>query len=273
MTLREKLAEVRNKQQALLAVNFYNFETLQGIAQAAAELGQPLILQLTRASLEYMGLEVAVNMARTIIASFGLQAWLHLDHGDSPELARQCLDAGFDSVMIDASDKPMDENIRLTQEVVEIARRQQAVVEAELGYVARLGQDQDRQYFTDPEDARRFVVETGVDALAVAIGTAHGFYKTEPRLDFDRLQAIRRATDAFLVLHGASGLPEEAVSIAVQNGICKVNVATETKNTFMKTVQGHICGNPEIDLRKVFPPAIDAVRRLIINKLNIVSTN
>jgi fructose-bisphosphate aldolase class II/tagatose 1,6-diphosphate aldolase GatY/KbaY len=146
-----------------------------------------------------------------------------------------------------------------------------ACVEAELGYVAKLGQSTDKMEFTSPDDAKQFVNETGVDALAVAIGTAHGFYKSEPKLDFERLNAIRRATDAFLVLHGGSGVPDESIRKAVKSGICKVNIATEIKNMFTKTLKTELINSPEIDLRKTFPPAIKAVSDLIEHKLSLVN--
>jgi fructose-bisphosphate aldolase class II/tagatose 1,6-diphosphate aldolase GatY/KbaY len=210
-------------------------------------------------------------MARTAIEHHGVEAWVHLDHGDSPELVAQCLDAGFDSVMIDASEKNFSENIRITKEVVSMAWKYGACVEAELGYVAKLGQSREKEGFTRPEDARRFVEETGVDALAVAIGTAHGFYKEEPRLDLERLSRIRKVTDAALVLHGGSGVPHATLKEAITRGICKVNLATEIKNIFMKTLKARLEHENEIDLRKVFPVGIDAVTELVAEKLDVVN--
>jgi tagatose 1,6-diphosphate aldolase GatY/KbaY len=270
MKLQEKLKEVQKEQKALLATNFYNFETLKGILSAAKEMNQPIILQLTKSSIEYMGLENAISMARSGLNTYEVEGWVHLDHGNSVGLAEQCLKAGVDSVMFDGSEQPLEVNIDMTKKVVQIARKYDANVEAELGYVAKLGQSNEKMEYTDPSDAKTFVEETGVNALAVAIGTAHGFYKIEPKLDFKRLQAISEATDACLVLHGGSGVPHVQVKKAVQQGICKVNVATETKNMFMKTLQNLLRSNEEIDLRKVFPPAIDAVKDLIKGKLQIV---
>lgn len=271
MKLQEKLKSLRDLPAALLATNFYNFETLQGVIQAAKTLHYPLILQLTRSSIEYMGLHVAFHMAKAAITNAGVEAWIHLDHGDTPELVAQCLDAGFDSVMIDASEKPLDENIAITRRVVEMARPYHACVEAELGFVAKLGQSSEHKGFTRPEEARRFVLETGVDALAVAIGTAHGFYKQEPRLDLELLKEIHRQTDVALVLHGGSGIPHPVLREAIQAGICKVNLATEIKNIFMTTLKTLLDQQTDIDLRKVFPPATRAVTELVSEKLRVVN--
>ncbi len=268
--LKSTLKEMQQGGRALLAANFYNLETLQGIARAASELNEPIILQLTRGSIEYIGLQTAVSMARSVIYEYGLQAWLHLDHGDSLDLVKRCLDAGFDSVMIDASDRSFEENVDVTKQVKELAQKYGATVEAELGYVAKLGQSQSTLGFTDAQEARRFVQETDVDMLAVAIGSAHGFYQHEPALDMKRLQEIRSLTNVPLVLHGGSGIPEQQLREAVTYGICKINVATETKNAFMQALRKTMAESEEIDLRKVFPAGVEAVRRLIKEKLKIV---
>jgi len=265
--LSAQLRMLQKQRKALLATNFYNFETLQGILEAARAVETPIILQLTRSSIDYLSLRVAVNLGRAMLKEFGVDGWIHLDHGDSYELAAKCLDAGFDSVMIDASEQPFETNVKLTRQVVKLAEGYGANVEAELGYVAKLGQQTDLVAFTEPDDARRFVEETGVQALAVAIGSAHGFYKSEPRLDFDRLSAISRVTDAALVLHGGSGIPGDALREAIRRGICKINLATETKNIFMKTLKSRLINEEEIDLRKVFPGATNAVSALIKEKL------
>lgn len=265
--LQEKFRELRADRQAVLATNFYNFETLKGVLEAAQAERLPIILQLTRSSIEYMGLPVAVGMAEEMLDFYGIEGWIHLDHGDSYELVAQCLDAGFRSVMIDASEKPFEENVRITRKVVRLAEGYGVNVEAELGYVAKLGQDAGKVGFTEPIEARRFVEETGVNALAVAIGSAHGFYKETPRLDLARLSAIRDMTDAALVLHGGSGIPHEILREAVRRGICKINLATEIKNCFMKTLKSRLVNEEEIDLRKVFPFPTEAVKALVRDKL------
>ena len=270
MTLKEKLAICANNGSALLAVNFYNFETLKGLLLAAKAADSPLILQLSESSLQYLGINTAVAMARAMLKEFEVQAWLHLDHGSSVEVVKKCLDAGFDSVMIDASEQPFNENVRITKEAVKAAASYQANVEAELGYVAKLGQDQQAEP-TSPADAKLFAEATGIDALAIAIGNAHGFYKQTPRLRLDRLREIRAVTDCALVLHGSSGIPDDQLKEAIRSGISKINLATETKNTFMKKLQSLLAGSDEIDLRKVFPEAISEVQQLITRKLQTIN--
>ena len=273
ISLQEKLKLLRGQRKAILATNFYNFETLQGVLEAAQAAETPIILQLTRSSLDYMGLPVAVRLATSMLRQYAVEGWIHLDHGDSYELAARCLDAGFESVMIDASEQSFEKNVQLTRRVVRLAEEYDANVEAELGYVAKLGQQTDVVTFTEPDDARRFVEETGVNALAVAIGSAHGFYKSEPKLDLDRLTAIRAVTDAALVLHGGSGIPHDTLQEAIRRGICKINLATEIKNIFMKTLKGRLAGEDEIDLRKVFPDATHAVAGLVQDKLEALGSD
>lgn len=269
--LTEQLRKYQSAGKALLATNFYNFETLRGVLQAASSMESPIILQLTKSSIDYMGLGAAVKMARAGMQQFNVKGWLHLDHCYSYSQIQQCLDAGFDSVMIDASERSLEENIASTRKVVELAMQYNANVEAELGYVAKLGQPTEQVGFTDPEEARRFVNETGVHALAVAIGSAHGFYKQEPKLDIALLAEIREATQTPLVLHGGSGIPSESLRAAMAEGICKINLATEIKNIFTRTLQSCLTENSEIDLRIVFPPAIQAVSDLVKEKLAIIN--
>ena len=265
MTIKELLLKCQHEKTAVLATNFYNFETLTAVMKAAQIAEAPVMLQLTRSSIDYMGIDVAVKMARQAITDYGLQGYIHLDHGGSVELVQRCLDAGFDSVMIDASEKPFEENVETTCKVVEMAKAYGVPVEAELGYVAKLGQEQGGG-FTTPEDARRFVDATGVDSLAVAIGSAHGFYKQPPHLDIPRLAAIHAATPVCLVLHGSSGIPHPMVQEAIANGIVKVNLATEIKDTFMRALKNLLLTTDEIDLRKVFPKAVTPTVDLLVAK-------
>ena len=245
MTVQELLKKCQAEKTAVLATNFYNFETLTAVMKAASKVQAPVMLQLTRSSIDYMGLKVAVRMARQAIEDYGVQGCIHLDHGPSIELVQKCLDAGFESVMIDASEKPFEENVETTCKVVEMAKPYKASVEAELGYVAKLGQEQGGG-FTTPEDAARFVEATGVDALAVAIGSAHGFYKLP--------------------------IPHDQVREAIANGIVKVNLATEIKDTFMRALKTVLTETNEIDLRKVFPKAVDPVVDLLCDKYRMVGT-
>lgn len=270
MTLKEKLAQCSKNGTALLAANFYNFETLTGVLLAAKNKNRPVILQLSESSIHYLGVELALSMARAALKQHGVEGWVHLDHGGSIEMAQRCLDAGFDSVMIDASEKPFEENVKISKAVVKYAEKYNANVEAELGYVAKLGQATTNIY-TQPDEAKRFVEETGISALAIAIGSAHGFYKETPKLQLDLLSEIHKTTPAALVLHGSSGIPDDQLRSSIERGITKVNLATETKNIFMKTLQRVLRDNEEIDLRKVFPQATQAVVGLIEQKLDVVS--
>lgn len=271
MKLQDKLIQLSQQKKAILAANFYNLETLQAILGAVKEENRSIILQLSESSIDYIGLDLAVSMARTALDRYGVEGWLHLDHGGSLDLVRRCLEAGFDSVMIDASELPMEENIMITGEAVRMAEKYGANVEAELGYIAKLHQAQDHSGFTQPEDAVRFTLETGVNALAVSIGSAHGFYKQEPKLDIGLLARIRAAVETPLVLHGGSGIPDTALVQAIQNGITKINVATETKNAFMKQLKAELTQTDEIDLRIVFPKATAQAKELIRSKLRIIS--
>ncbi|MFI0429365.1 ketose-bisphosphate aldolase [Mariniflexile sp. HMF6888] len=267
MNLKDKLKLFTQKKRGLLATNCYNMETLHGVLKAASDLNEPLILQLTQSSIEYMGLETAVSLCRSGLKQYGVEGWLHLDHGGSIQLIQSCLDAGFDSVMIDASELPFKENIRITSEAVKIAEHYGAHVEAELGFVAKLGQTHINKGFTQPEEAKIFTEATGIDSLAIAIGTAHGFYKEEPHLDLELLSNIAALTPATLVLHGGSGVPSRQLQAAISRGICKVNLATEIKNIFMSSLKKTLSLNEEIDLRKEFPVATEQVTSLVKEKL------
>ena len=270
MIMKEKLIKCTKEGTALLAVNFYNFETLKGLLLAAKHTNSNLILQLSESSLQYLGIEPAVAMARAMMKEYEVVGWIHLDHGSSIDVVTKCLHAGFDSVMIDASEKSFEDNVRITGAAVKIAEAFNANVEAELGYVAKLGQDQTAEP-TSAADAKKFVEATGINALAIAIGNAHGFYKETPNLRLDRLAEIRAVTSCALVLHGSSGIPDLQLREAIKCGISKINLATETKNTFMRKLQFLLADNEEIDLRKVFPKAIDEVEELITRKLNIIN--
>lgn len=269
MKLQDKFKQVRQEKSAILATNFYNFETLKGVLIAAQRTESPIILQLTQSSIDYMTLPIAVSMGRAALKDYGVEGWIHLDHGGSVDLAKRCLDAGFDSVMIDASEDTFENNVKATSEVVKYAESFDANVEAELGFIAKLGQDM-KAGFTKPEDAKRFVEATGVGALAIAFGSAHGFYKEIPKLDMETLSAIREVVDCALVLHGSSGIPHSQLQEACTRGISKINLATEIKNIFMQTLKRSLTTSDEIDLRKVFPSATDEVIALVSEKLNVV---
>jgi len=271
LKLTEKLKLVQKENKALLAANFYNFETCRGIVRAAAVLKQPIILQLTPGSIRYMGLKTAVSIARTVTTEENALSWLHLDHCNDLELINSCLDQGFDSVMIDASDKTIEENISITRQVVKMAAEYKINIEAELGDIPKPNSEIENDNFTKPADVKKFVEETGITSLAIAIGSKHGFYKGEPKLDIARLKEIRKITQAYLVLHGASGIPSKILREAIRNGITKVNVATDTKDLFMKTLKEVLKNSDDIDLRNVFPLAINEIQKMIEEKIKIVS--
>jgi fructose-bisphosphate aldolase class II/tagatose 1,6-diphosphate aldolase GatY/KbaY len=268
--LKEALQSHRRRGEAILATNFYNAETLLAVLHAAREVGAVLILQTSPATVSYLGLETTVAMARAASREVGVTTWLHLDHARDTELVRRCVEAGYDSVMIDASEKNFETNVRLTREVVALAHPQGVLVEAELGYVPKPGEREAQELeMTAPEQAERFVRETGVDLLAIAIGNAHGFYRRQPRLDIQRLKATRERVEAFLVLHGASGIPDDQWREAVRSGIVKVNFATEIKDAFMAGLREALTGSDSIDIRQVFPPAMQAVTHLVRNKIRL----
>ena len=268
------LADAYHSQSAVAALNFYNAETLLAHVRAANALSATIILQTTESTINYLGLGLIVAMARAAAEQMSKPVALHLDHGASYELAERCIKAGYTSVMFDGSNLPFAENCALTRRVVEMAHTKGVSVEGELGHVAHNDDavaDDITRFYTRPEDALRFVEETGVDALAVAIGTAHGFYKGEVRLDFERLDRIRNAVGerVALVLHGGSGVPEELLRRAVAHGISKINFGTELKNAFTQAVKATLTNTDEIDLRKTFAPAIDAVQQMAIAKIKI----
>ncbi len=268
---RKLLDAARLSGRAVAALNFYNAETLRAHLNAANAAGAPIILQTTEATINYLGIGLAVAMARAAADEAEQPLSLHLDHGAGYELAARCVEAGYTSVMIDGSKLPFAENVAVTRRVVEMAHAAGVSVEGELGHIAHNddgGAASD--FFTRPDDAKRFVEETGVDALAVAIGTAHGFYKGEVKLDFPRLQQIRDAVGGVaLVLHGGSGVPDALMQEAIRCGIAKINFGTELKNAFTRAVKASLMASDDIDLRRTFAPAIQAVQEVAAAKIRV----
>jgi|SRR5215813_1296129 len=270
---RPLLESARRAGTAIAALNFYNAETLIANSRAANALNVSIILQTTEATINYLGLKMIVSMARTAADEIEQPVALHLDHGATYELAARCIEHGYTSVMIDGSKLPFRENCELTRRVVELAHSTQVSVEGELGHVTQTTEfsaDDSTQFFTRPEDAATFVSETQVDALAVAVGTAHGFYKGDVNIDFQRLKRIKDAVpDTFLVLHGGSGIPEALMRRAIKCGVSKCNFGTELKNAFTLAVKRSLCQTNEIDLRVTFSPAIDAVQEVSMEKIRL----
>ncbi|WP_422448952.1 class II fructose-1,6-bisphosphate aldolase [Thermoanaerobacterium sp. DL9XJH110] len=257
---------------AVAAFNVHNMETMKAVVEAAREEEAPVILQTTPGTCKYAGVNYLYAMAKTAAEESSIPVALHLDHGESLELAVECINAGYTSVMIDGSRLPLEENIALVKEVVEFAHSRGVQVEAELGRVGgaeeELSVGEYQASLTNPEEAAEFVARTGVDSLAVAIGTAHGFYRGEPRLDFERLESIRRLVPVPLVLHGCSGVPDEMLRKAVSLGICKINIATDIRTVFAMALKEFFKNNPgEVDPRKYFKPAMKVVKDLVKSKI------
>ena len=261
--------------KAVAALNFYNAETLLAHMRAAKALNASVILQTTEATINYLGLRMIVAMANAAADELEEPVALHLDHGSSYELAARCIEHGYTSVMIDGSKLSFSDNCSITRRVTELAHSTGVSVEGELGHVGQNNETAsgDRtQFFTRPEDASRFVNETEVDALAVAVGTAHGFYKGAVEIDFDRLKQINAALPHTpLVLHGGSGVSAELLQKAIVCGIRKVNFGTELKNAFTQSVKASLSSSDDIDLRRTFLPAISAVEEMSKSKIRICS--
>ena len=268
------LEQARKGGYAVGAFNTNNLEIVQGIVEAAEEMESPVIMQVSQGAIKYAGLDYIVAIVKAASERVKVPIALHLDHGTSFEQAVQCIRAGFSAVMFDGSKHPFEENIAKTLEVVKVAKTVGVTVEGELG---RIGGTEDDIKVTDrealmtvPEEAQEFVTRTGVDALAVAIGTAHGPYKGEPRLDFDRLQKIRDLVDIPLVLHGASGVPEEAIQRAISIGISKINIDTDLRQAFTAAVVKVLTDKPdEFDPRKLLGPAREALKQVVKEKITL----
>ena len=269
-TTSKMLLEAQRGGYAIGAFNAENLEMAQAIVAAAEEARSPVIIQTTPSTLKYAPPEAFAGMARAIAERAAVPVALHLDHGDSFALCVLCLRAGYSSIMIDGSKLPLDGNITLSRSVAEMCHAAGIPVEAELGEVG--GKEDSTvskgDHLTNPADAERFVRETGVDSLAVGIGTAHGVYKTAPHLDIGRLAEIRAAVSIPLVLHGASGLTDEDVRDCIACGICKVNFATELRQAFTGAVRKILAGDADaFDPKKFGKPAREAVKEQVLLRM------
>lgn len=259
---------------AVGAFNVNNMEIIQAIIEAAEEEKSPVFLQASQGGIKYAGIEYIAGLAKTAAEKATVPVALNLDHGTSFTQVVQCIRHGFSAVMIDGSQHPYEDNIAITQKVIEVAHPCGVSVEAELGKIGGVEDDIKVESadatFTDPKEAAEFVERTKVDALAIAIGTAHGVYKGEPKLDFDRLAEITAATDIPLVLHGASGVGDESIRKAVSLGICKINIDTELRQAFTKAVQEVVHTSPkEFDPRKLLGPAREAMKEVVRYKMRL----
>ena len=292
-------AKALNDDYAIGAFNVNNMEIVQGIVDAAAAENAPLILQVSAGARKYARPAYLIKLVEAAIEDTGADICLHLDHGADFEICKACVDNGFTSVMIDGSQYPFEENVALTKRVVEYAHDHGVVVEAELGKLAGVEDDVNvdarSAKFTDPEEAAEFVRLTGVDSLAIAIGTSHGAYKFkgEPYLDIERLKVIHGLIpNTPLVLHGASsvlkefvdmcneyggsvpgaqGVPEEMIKEAVKHGVCKVNIDTDLRLAMTAEIRKFFIENPsEFDPREYLGPGRDAITRMVRHKIKDV---
>lgn len=273
---RELLLDAQRNHYAVGAFNVENMEMMQAVVEAAQAERAPVMLQTTPSTLKYAGTAVFAAMARAVAGASVAPVAIHLDHGDSFELCARAAEDGYTSLMIDGSKLPLEENIALVRRVVELAAGSalKPCVEAELG---RLGGKEDslevkpgEDIYTDPGEAARFVRETGVDTLAVAIGTAHGFYKGKPKLDFERLAQLRDAVPVPLVLHGSSGVPDEDVRRAISLGVCKVNFATELRVAYTEAVRRALAEDAALyDPKKFGAPGRQAVTELVRHRMAV----
>lgn len=272
VTTEEMLKKADENGYAVGAFNVENMEMVMAVIKACEELNSPAILQTTPSTVKYAGLDMyyanvsaAAKRARVPIA-------LHLDHGNSFDLAMQALRAGYTSIMIDGSHDSFEDNIAVSKRVADACKANGVPVEAELGKVG--GKEDDTECndpgYTDPKDAVKFVEETGISSLAVAIGTAHGIYKGEPKLDFDRLSEIRKVVHIPLVLHGASGVPDESVKECIKRGISKVNFATELRIAYSDGIKAYLKENPDaFDPKKYDAVGMANVTELVKNKIRV----
>ena len=299
VTTTEMFKKAYAENYAIGAFNVNNMELIQAITEAANEEKSPIILQVSAGARKYANPTYLLKLVEAAIIDTGLDIALHLDHGEDFEICKQCVDGGFTSVMIDGSKYDFEENVRLTKEVVDYAHSKGVVVEGELGKLAgvedNIKVDARNATFTDPEEAAEFVARTGVDSLAIAIGTSHGAYKFkgDPYLDFERLKKIHELIpDTPLVLHGAStvlpefvkacnefggeipgaqGVPEDMIKEATKYGICKVNIDTDLRLAMTASIRKYLAENPaDFDPRKYLGPARQAIQDMVQHKVRNV---
>jgi fructose-bisphosphate aldolase class II len=274
VSMNEFLPKAKEKKFAVGQFNMNNLEFAQAIADAAAELNSPFIYGVSEGALKYMGMEYTVAIARAAAEKTGLPIALHLDHGSSFEVAMACIKAGFSSVMFDGSHYPLEENIRLTKEIVKAAHAMGVSVEGELGTIGGveddISVDEADAALAKPEEAIYFYEETGVDALAIAVGTAHGMYSGEPNIRYDIIEAVASKVPVPIVLHGGSGVPDESIRKSIAAGVGKINVNTENQVACTAKIR-EILGNDAkvIDPRKYLGPARTAMIEVVKSKIQL----
>lgn len=278
VSVNELLLKAEQGGYAVGAFNANNMEIIQAIVQAAEEEHAPVIMQASQGAINYAGLDFITGMVRMAAVKASVPVALHLDHGTDFDQVVKCIRSGFTSVMYDGSKLPLEENIAMTRKVLDMSRPIGVSVEAELG---KIGGTEDNVHvsekeamYTDPEEARYFVEQTGVESLAIAIGTAHGQYKGEPKLDLERLAKIKSLVDIPIVLHGSSGVPDETIRKAVKLGIRKVNIDTNIREAFVGEMRRIIAEKPnEIDPRKILGPAREATVAIIREKIKVFGSS
>lgn len=273
VTTKEMLLKAQEGHYAVGAFNVENMEMVMAVIGAAEELNSPVILQTTPSTVKYAGLDYYLANVKVAAGKASVPVAMHLDHGSSFELAMQALRAGYTSIMIDGSHESFEDNIAVSKAVADACRPSDIPVEAELGKVGGKEDDLDGgegNAHTDPQEAKEFVERTGVSSLAVAIGTAHGIYKGEPKIDLDRLSEIREVVSVPLVLHGGSGIPDETIKESIRRGIAKVNYATELRIAFSNGVKKVLAENPDvIDPKKYGAAGRDSVKEFVKGRMEV----
>ncbi|MBO5551836.1 MAG: class II fructose-bisphosphate aldolase [Lachnospiraceae bacterium] len=276
VTSKELLLDAQKRGYAVGAFNVESMEFVMAVLAAAEETGSPVIMQTTPGTLKYAGLDYYLANVRAAAERTRLPVVMHLDHGNSFELAMQAYRTGYTSIMIDGSKLPFEDNIALTKRVTDACRPGGIPVEAELGKVGGKEDDLengDDNPYTDPDEAKEFVERCRPDSLAVGVGTSHGVYKGVPRVNVDVLSAIRNVVDIPLVLHGTSGVPDEQVRDCISRGICKVNYATDLRIAFTKGVKAHMEAHPDdFDPKKYCAPGMEEIKKYVIQKMEVVGS-
>ncbi|SFJ67560.1 MULTISPECIES: class II fructose-1,6-bisphosphate aldolase [Terrisporobacter] len=275
VTTKKMLLDAQKNGYAVGAFNVENMEMVMAVVSAAEETKSPVIMQTTPSTVKYADFDYFYANVKVAAQKANVPVAIHLDHGNSFELAMKAYRTGYTSIMIDGSHGSFEENIALTKSVVDVCKNGNVPVEAELGKVGGKEDDLDGGDggYTDPLEAKEFVQRTGADSLAISIGTAHGVYKGEPKLDLNRLSQIREVVDIPLVLHGTSGVPDEIVTECVNRGICKVNYATDLRIAFTKGVKKVLEENPDtIDPKKYNSQGREEVKEYVKSKMIVVKS-
>lgn len=269
VTGKELLSKAKAGKYAVPALNVDNLESVIGVLRAAEETGKSIIVQTIPRTLDYGGVGTYSAMIRALYGG-GADICIHLDHGGSEEICRKCIEKGYTSVMIDGSALPFEENVKLTARVADIAHAAGVSVEGELGTIGGKEQTEGKISYTDPKQAREFALRTGVDSLAVGVGTAHGVYKGVPHIAVDRIYEIAALTDVPLVLHGASGLSDEVIRNCIAAGITKINFATQLRQAFTEGLRKALAKAPEaFDPKAYLPEAIEYVKNAAVGIINL----